>query len=396
MFNKLSTKFGSSANTSTSSIVPNDNSTPVQDPPPDTDRKESWLHHVKGKIAQKVEEKYTEYKNEKEMKKLINHSSGSSQIFNIDEDFLFEASDDEEKLISIPHSYSEDSLPVQDSEMNLGLRRSSTPVISDDVLAGQRSGPTSPKERRRFTFSFLDRSGNASNAKAANQENVPPEIDPGSIPKTSTPAPGSVTPTKSSLRSRVMEKFMGKSPGPTVDEPKVSMKNVSLNTSALDLLQDEENKEPSKEFDQTQDSDIETAVEADELLTFESQGDNDTMTNKTDQVLGEQLHVNDQESSKSFIQWAQGYWWSLGLPFCFLLFLQLLPLPTWITGFVTGILIAVPTAAYVTYSFMDDNSPRTPFVENVERKQATRPAIIVQEELNRIYVSHNLSYLVIP
>ena len=32
--------------------------------------KSSWLHTVKGKIAKTVEEKYTEYKNEKEMRKL--------------------------------------------------------------------------------------------------------------------------------------------------------------------------------------------------------------------------------------------------------------------------------------------------------------------------------------
>ena len=31
--------------------------------------------------------------------------------------------------------------------------------------------------------------------------------------------------------------------------------------------------------------------------------------------------------------------------------------------------------------------PRTPFVENIQTKKAERPAIIVQEELRRIYVS---------
>ena len=31
--------------------------------------------------------------------------------------------------------------------------------------------------------------------------------------------------------------------------------------------------------------------------------------------------------------------------------------------------------------------PRTPFIENIQTKKAERPAIIVQEELRRIYVS---------
>jgi hypothetical protein len=48
----------------------------------------SWLHQVKGKIAQKVEEKYSEYKNEKEMKKLMNDTGGSFDS-NFD-DFIFE------------------------------------------------------------------------------------------------------------------------------------------------------------------------------------------------------------------------------------------------------------------------------------------------------------------
>ena len=35
----------------------------------------TWLHTVKGRIAKTVEEKYTEYKNEKEMRKLNQQSN---------------------------------------------------------------------------------------------------------------------------------------------------------------------------------------------------------------------------------------------------------------------------------------------------------------------------------
>ena len=40
--------------------------------------------------------------------------------------------------------------------------------------------------------------------------------------------------------------------------------------------------------------------------------------------------------------------------------------------------------------------PRTPFIENIQTKKAERPAIIVQEELRRIYVSFfiNLFYII--
>ena len=53
----------------------------------------------------------------------------------------------------------------------------------------------------------------------------------------------------------------------------------------------------------------------------------------------------------------------------------------------SAFLVSVPTTAYITYILIDDNMPRTPFVENIQTKKAERPAIIVQEELRRIYVS---------
>ena len=64
-----------------------------------------------------------------------------------------------------------------------------------------------------------------------------------------------------------------------------------------------------------------------------------------------------------------------------------------IVGFLTGILVGVPTAAYITYNLMDDETPKTPFLENISRKKAARPAIIVQEELKRVYVSKILGVM---
>ena len=88
-------------------------------------------------------------------------------------------------------------------------RRSSTPVSTEDLQSSQQ---TTPKERRRFAFGFLDRKPVASGSNEAILASSSEAI----TPKTST-APiaasaGSTTPTKSTLRSRMMEKFMGKSP----------------------------------------------------------------------------------------------------------------------------------------------------------------------------------------
>ena len=58
----------------------------------------------------------------------------------------------------------------------------------------------------------------------------------------------------------------------------------------------------------------------------------------------------------------------------------------------SAFLVSVPTTAYITYILIDDNMPRTPFIENIQTKEAERPAIIVQEELRRIYVSFFLVY----
>merc|ERR1712083_212132 len=82
---------------------------PEKSSPTDQDSEQkitsSWLHTVKGKIAKTVEEKYTEYKNEKEMRKLHQnsnaHSSNLSNQFNIDgsfDDFLLENDDADEDV----------------------------------------------------------------------------------------------------------------------------------------------------------------------------------------------------------------------------------------------------------------------------------------------------------
>ena len=327
----------------------------------------SWIRAVKGKL----EEKYTEYKNEKEMRKLKNE-------FN--EDLEEEAETEEEKLISLPHSYSEDSIAKEPTEDEMAFgRRSSTPVTTDEV----QSNPQTPKEKRRFTFGFLNKTPNPSESSV-----------PETPPKASTATCTAETPTKSSLRSRMMEKFMGKSPhaqstpiaiettneAPKSTDNSYSPKEDSFGVPNTDISTS------VPELDQTEhmDSDIETAVEAHE---YEFNDESNTLTvvggaQDDDQVVHQVLEEQPIR--------VQNYWWSLGLPVCLLLFLQLLPIPAWIMGFITATLIMGPASAYATYRFLDDNTPSTAFVDNINKKRDVKPAIIVQEELKRIHTWMNL------
>lgn len=364
-------------------------------------RQSSWLNTVKGKLKT-VEEKYNEYKNDKEMRKNLMTSNPNIEvafedILDLEEENEFEA---ESIAKSLPHSFSEDSILTTtdtiDADMMAIGRRSSTPLSTEEIV---KSNPATPKERRRFTFSFLER--NKNNNAGAEQDQDPTSSST-SVP-TIIPAVGSTTPTKSSssLRSRMMERFMGKSPNASstpipIDNAGQSLTDGSVTPplkveepfSGLDMSITPPTNATNMsklESEHEQESDIETAVEADECLTFEPlAGENsDTLTS---QLLMDEVVQEEPPAPVSPLAYIQGQWWTLGLPLCLLFFFQLLPLPSWVIGFLTGILIGIPSAVYATYTLLDDNSPRTPFVENVHRKKAKRPAIIVQEELKRLYV----------
>lgn len=74
-------------------------------------------------------------------------------------------------------------------------------------------------------------------------------------------------------------------------------------------------------------------------------------------------------------------------PVAFLSFLQFLPLPYWLTGFITGLVIGVPCTIYIMWViFIKDDAEPSKFVDNLKKKVPKRPAIIVQEELEREFV----------
>ena len=116
---------------------------------------------------------------------------------------------------------------------------------------------------------------------------------------------------------------------------------------------------------------------------------------------GEDVDVDVIEVPPSEMSWfrADGslaYWWMAALPICALLFIQIFPLPQWVIGFITGTLITGPLVGYVTWSVTKDDGKsgagirQVPFDEKIGQKVAKKPAIIVQEELERKVVWMNL------
>ena len=137
---------------------------------------------------------------------------------------------------------------------------------------------------------------------------------------------------------------------------------------------------------------VEAGIEADEYVFVK---DPDTPVNDdekgTNGSVDAEVIVQTPETYSFWPLENLQFWWMAALPLCVILLLQILPLPSWLIGFVTGILIAVPLSAYVTYLlFGQPLEPITPFIEDIKPKVAKRPAIIVQEELERKFVWMNL------
>jgi len=140
------------------------------------------------------------------------------------------------------------------------------------------------------------------------------------------------------------------------------------------------------------DDEVEEAVEADEKLVFDprevEESDEEFLEGQEDDK-PEAMQDPAEEPAPDGLM--NNYWWIACLPVCFLLFLQLLPLPTWMVGFITGAIVAAPTAAYAACKAVSgseaEGEGRIKFLERVVKRVPKRKAIIVQEELERKYVS---------
>ena len=379
----------------------------AQDQPESSPQNQSWLRHVKGRIAKTVEEKYTEYKAEKDAKRaqttgqdndssdgsdLISTSGESGLTHSLSEGVLTSTAKDLKPSQSFDQwpseaDYDEEPATPTPSEPI------ATPTVVVDATLDDSTMPNATPTRKRFFPSF--QSLRSSPAKAE-LDDVTSTSAPGPSSTPVVPSPAQTgTPTRS-LKSR-MWNLMGKTPTGS-PAPKSESSEPLVSVSMKELCGSPLAEEPFSGLDITtvapadldaNDSDIETAVEADEHFKFEPSTPEELGTPDVDDVDAEIIEVPDQADR---LNDSMQYWWTAVLPVCGLLLLQILPFPAWLIGFVTGVLIGVPGACYVTWYFMKDAdaSPVTPFIDNIKQKVAKKPAIIVQEELERKFTWMNL------
>ena len=131
---------------------------------------------------------------------------------------------------------------------------------------------------------------------------------------------------------------------------------------------------------QDDDLEIEEAVEADEKLVFEpSSSDPEDCS----YVLEDSEEFKEENSEFGFVE----VFYYLSAVLIGVLSVYILPLPTWLSGFLCGIVIASAVSLYVMWIlFIKQNEEGTKFINNLRKKKPKKPAIIVQEELQRKYV----------
>ena len=265
-----------------------------------------------------------------------------------------------------------------------------TPLLFETEEPDQ--SKATPKERRRFAF-FSSRSANATPKKEEFVDRFPAsEPNPTASANSVT-----ATPTRATLRERVMG-YMRKTPssGPGTSGGRGSLTIRDLGGSAEDPFSmsslepspvTEENSVMDGKADDDDEDSVEEAVEADELLVYDPASDDASDPLHSDEAdvggIDGQMAVAADDSNL-----LSHYWWLASLPICAVILVQFLPLPSWVLGFLSGIVLSAFLIAFWKYlKFVRDSDSGTRFIENVRKKLPNKPAIIVQEELEREYVS---------
>ena len=253
---------------------------------------------------------------------------------------------------------------------------------------GARSKAT-PKERRRFSAFFSSRSANVTPKKEEFVDKFPTSEPNPSVSANSLTA----TPTRASLRERVMG-FMGKTPSGASGRGSLTLRELGgsgeepFSLTSLDpspVTEEHSVVGEGKTGEDDEDS-VEEAVEADELLVYDPANDD-----AGDPLQSDEADVGGSDGATAAAEDASllsHYWWVASLPICAIILVQLLPLPSWVLGFLSGIVLSAFVIAFWKFiKFVRDPDFGTRFVENVRKKLPSKPAIIVQEELERQYVS---------
>eukprot|EP00095_Tigriopus_kingsejongensis_P001879 snap_masked-scaffold70_size417918-processed-gene-2.2 protein:Tk01879 transcript:snap_masked-scaffold70_size417918-processed-gene-2.2-mRNA-1 annotation:"testis-expressed sequence 2 protein isoform x1" len=281
-----------------------------------------------------------------------------------------------------PHPVEADGLDEADSK---------TPVVMDPVVP-----------RRKFTFpSFMEKRDRSVTTPK------PEEVAKPTTEAVATPIPVcEATPTRTStLRLRMMG-LMGKAnnnnnpkdcpvflrdlTNPNIEDPFSGLSELPSPETEHDIsIASSLGQSPNAERDGSEDTDqVETALEADEMMVFDP-----AQESLDDSLEGmDEADAEDSPQPPDTVSLFTEYWWVALLPICVILLLQFLPFPSWVTGFITGVLISVPTASFLMWTHFIEPQlpPRTKFITNVKRRIPKQQAIIVQEELERKYTWMNL------
>ncbi|XP_059098666.1 testis-expressed protein 2-like isoform X2 [Tigriopus californicus] len=338
-------------------------------------------------------------------------------------------------LSSLPHSMSAQQMTFASLPPELNNLKATDGDLPHVSLT---HGPTEPTDeertpvavaepapaRRKFTFSsFLEKRAKDENpSQSSRAESVPPMPIPTTSanqekttatalasPSEASGSSAAATPTRtSSLRLRMMG-LMGKAPSsanhhngkdipvslrdlnnPNVEDPFAGITDLSPDTEA-DLSFASTSGLGHDHLDDFEA--VETAMEADEMLVFDPSLPESLQSE--DEILPDDepdAQNDSRPEHPGLTSLLSHYWWVASLPICILALLQLLPFPSWLIGFITGFLIALPIAAYVMWTqFIEPRlPPRTKFIENVRKRVPKQQAIIVQEELDRKYIWMNL------
>ncbi|XP_040571288.1 testis-expressed protein 2 isoform X2 [Lepeophtheirus salmonis] len=211
-----------------------------------------------------------------------------------------------------------------------------------------------------------------------------------SQPKESENGEDSPAPTHRS--TAIFQKIIGMSSQKNSNSP-VSMRQLT-EPSDLDNMDDDEK---FTELIPGDEDTIERGIEADELLNIANYPPNFTRLNLPiipSKPQNLTLHASNPNLSRSFLSKFQLY--SL-LPIVIVLLVQILPVPNWVTGFITGILISVPTAFYVSIKLFQDGetivSPSDPkeFIVSVKSiSPRLSSPIFIDEEIKRKSVWMNI------
>eukprot|EP00096_Caligus_rogercresseyi_P011577 TRINITY_DN4583_c0_g1_i2.p1 TRINITY_DN4583_c0_g1~~TRINITY_DN4583_c0_g1_i2.p1 ORF type:complete len:947 (+),score=280.63 TRINITY_DN4583_c0_g1_i2:129-2969(+) len=285
----------------------------------------------------------------------------------------------------LSHSLSEQYLPPSTEPEEDSNETHDLKTPTDDSLKDQTI------RRSKFTFSFRS------------SPNKPPPSNPSSIPAKEPPDGTSENepPSTPSQRSVILQKIKG------LGSPKFPVTQNNNNNNGITPVSMKQLEEPSElicdeqftELIPEEEDTIERGIEANELLNISDFPPNFTQLPKPQTLFLKREEDLREESQGSSDLLSRLHFFSI-LPIIIVLLVQILPVPNWITGFLTGVLISVPSAFYLSVKLFQDGetlvSPTDPkeFIvhpkSHIFLSRLSSASIFIDEEIKRKSVWMNI------